>query len=120
VLKNIIPNPMGVLTFGGVLRKVPNFIYKSKATTSLLGAAKKKCQTPLFCIETMAISCIEPMVVFPLVATLSESGGTPNVVVRSEDTFVPPIVPHIVYEANYTTKVSKVQPKSWHVAMAKL
>jgi len=103
VLKNIIPNPMGVSTFGGVLRKVPSSIHKYKAPTNLLGVAKKKCETPLFYIETMAISSIEPMVVFPLVATLSESGGTPNVVVRSEDTFVPPIVPHIVYETNNTT-----------------
>jgi hypothetical protein len=78
------------------------------------------CEAPLFLIETMAISGIEPMVVFRIATTLYESGGTPDVVVRSKDIFVPPIVPHIVYEANCTTKVSKVQPESWHVGMAKL
>ncbi len=31
---------------------------------------------------------------FHLTATLCESGGTPDVVVKSKDTFVLPIVPH--------------------------
>jgi hypothetical protein len=33
--------------------------------------------------------------------------------------FVPPIVSHPNFEVNLTTKVSKVQPKSWHAIMAK-
>jgi hypothetical protein len=53
-------------------------------------------------------------------ATLCESGGTLDLVVRLEDAFVPPIVPHLVYEVNCTTEVSKVRPKSWHAPMAKL
>jgi hypothetical protein len=60
------------------------------------------------------------MVMFHLVATLCENGGTPYVMVKSKDTFVPPIVPHLISEVNCTTKVSKVQLESWHVAMAKL
>ncbi len=39
---------------------------------------------------------------------------------RLEDVFVPPIVPHLVYEVNCTMEVSKVQPKSWQVHVAKL
>ncbi len=39
--------------------------------------------------------------------------------VKSEDIFVPPTVPHPICKAN-RTEVSKVQPKSWHVVMAKL
>jgi len=31
------------------------------------------------------------------------------VVVRSEDSFVPPIVPHPIFEANHNMEVSKVQ-----------
>jgi hypothetical protein len=39
--------------------------------------------------------------------------------VRSKDIFVPLKVPLLVFEVNYM-EVSKVQPESWHVAMAKL
>jgi hypothetical protein len=53
------------------------------------------------------------------VATLCENGGTPKMMVRSKDTFVPHIVPHPIFKPNYM-KVFKVQPESWHVAMAKL
>jgi hypothetical protein len=66
----------------------------------------------------MAISGIQPIVEFHLVATLCDNGGTLNVMVRSEDTFVFLVVPHLVFEAN-RTKVSKVQPESWHVTMTK-
>ncbi len=38
--------------------------------------------------------------------------------VKLEDTFVPPIIPHLVFKANYM-EVSKVQPKFWHAAIAK-
>jgi hypothetical protein len=41
------------------------------------------------------------------------------VMVRLEENFVPHAVPHLISEANHT-KASKVQPGSWHVAMAKL
>ncbi len=39
--------------------------------------------------------------------------------VRSEDIFVPLIVPHPISKAN-CTKVSKVQLEFWHAIMAKL
>ncbi len=56
---------------------------------------------------------------FHLVATLCENGGTPKVMVRLEDIFLPLEVPFPDSEAN-CTKVSKVQLEFWHVAMAKL
>jgi hypothetical protein len=49
------------------------------------------------------------MTMFCLMTTLCESGGTPDVVVRLEDSFVPPIVPHLISEANRNMEVSKVQ-----------
>jgi hypothetical protein len=48
------------------------------------------------------------------------SGGTSNLVVRLEDAFVLPFVPHLIYEVNGTIVVSKVELKSWHVLVAKL
>jgi hypothetical protein len=56
---------------------------------------------------------------FCLVATLCENGGTLEMMVRLEDTFVPHVVPHPISKPNYT-EVFMVQPKSWHVAMVKL
>jgi hypothetical protein len=67
--------------------------------------------TPLFFVETLAISGIQPAIVFHLVATLCENGGTSNVMVRSEDTFVPSVIPHPIFEVN-CTKMSKVQLES--------
>jgi hypothetical protein len=55
----------------------------------------------------MAISNIQLVVVFHLVATLYDNGETPDVMVRLEDTFVLLTIPHPIFEANYT-KVSKV------------
>jgi hypothetical protein len=81
--------------------------------------AKVVCQAPLFFDETLAISRIQLTTVFCLVATLCENGGTPKVMVMLEDTFLPSIIPRPIFEAN-RMEVSKVQPKSWHVAMAKL
>jgi hypothetical protein len=49
---------------------------------------------------------------------LCENGGTLDVMVELNDTFVPLVIPHPISKANYM-KVSKVQPKSWHAAMAK-
>jgi hypothetical protein len=49
------------------------------------------------------------MVVFCLVATLCESGGTPDVVVKSKDSFVLLIVPHPISKANHNMEVFKVQ-----------
>ncbi len=40
-------------------------------------------------------------------------------VVKLKDFFVPPIVPRLVSKVNHM-KVSKVQPESWHVVVAKL
>jgi hypothetical protein len=77
--------------------KTLNFIPKSKAPKSLMGVAKAVCQTPLFFVETLAISCIQPTTRFCLVVTLCENGGTLKVMVRSEDTFVPHAVPYLVY-----------------------
>jgi hypothetical protein len=39
--------------------------------------------------------------------------------VKLEDIFVLHVIPHLIFETNHM-KASKVQPKSWHVAMAKL
>jgi hypothetical protein len=39
---------------------------------------------------------------FHLMATLCENGGTPEVMVKSEDTFVPHVVPHPISKPNYT------------------
>jgi hypothetical protein len=64
-------------------------------------------------LKTLAISGIQPIV------TLCENGGTSNVMVRSEDPFVPSAIPHPIFEVN-CTKVSKVQLESWNVTMAKL
>jgi hypothetical protein len=86
-------------------KKVPNSIPKHKAPTSLMGVAKGVCQAPLFYAKTLAILGIQPIV------TLRENGGTSNVMVRSEDTFVPSAIPHPSFEAN-CTKVSKVQLES--------
>ncbi len=94
-------------------------IHRSKAPTSLIGAAKTTCWAPLFSIETLAISNIQLIVVFCLAVTLCENGGIPEVMVRSKDTFVPLAIPHPIFEANHM-EVSKVQLESWHVVMAKL
>jgi hypothetical protein len=58
VLINTIPNPIGVLILGGVSRKAPSFIFKSKAPISLMGVAKEVCQAPIFFAKTLAISSI--------------------------------------------------------------
>ncbi len=99
-----IPNPIGLLNSNGVLKRVHNFIPRFKAPTCLLGVTKAMCEAPLFSTETMAILDIQPIVMFRLATTLCECGRTPNVVVKSEDTFVPPIVPHLVSKANHITK----------------
>ncbi len=54
-------------------------------------------QAPLF-YETLAISCVQPIVVFRLVATLCKNGGTLDVMVKSKDIFVLLIVPHPIFE----------------------
>jgi hypothetical protein len=77
-------------------RKMSSFILKSKAPTSLMGAAKAVCQAPLFFAKTLAISGIQPTTMFCLVATLCENGGTLEVMVRLEDTSVPHVIPHLV------------------------
>ncbi len=56
---------------------------------------------------------------FFLAITLCDNGGTPKVMDRLEDIFVPPTFPHLVSKANHM-EVSKVQPKYQCVAMAKL
>jgi hypothetical protein len=67
----------------------------------------------------MAILGIQLATMFCLATTLCENGGTPYVMVQSEETFVPSIIAHPIVEAN-CPEVSKVQLESWHVAMAKL
>jgi hypothetical protein len=119
MLIDTISNPIGTSILGGVSRKMFSSIPRSKAPISLIGAAKIVCQTPFFVIETLAISSIQPAVVFHLAITLCENGGTLKVMVRSKDTFVPPIIPHPVSKAN-RMEVSKVQLEYWHVVMAKL
>jgi hypothetical protein len=119
VLIDTIPNPIGASTLGEMSKKTTSSIPRSKAPTSLIGAAKAVCQAPLFFVETLAISSTQLVVMFRLVASLCENGGTPEVMVRSEDTFVLLIIHHPISKAN-RMKVSKVQPKSWHVVMAKV
>jgi len=95
----------------GVTRKISNSILKSKAPTSLMGAAKAICQAPLFSVKTLAISNIQPTTMFRLATTLCENDGASEVMVRLEDTFVPHAIPHPVSQANHT-EVSKVQLES--------
>jgi hypothetical protein len=45
--------------------------------------AKAVCQAPLFSAKTLAISSIQLVVVFCLVATLYENGGIPKVMVTT-------------------------------------
>jgi hypothetical protein len=66
----------------------------------------------------LTILSIQPIAVLCLVVTFCENSGTLDVMVRSNDIFVPLVVPHPIYEANHL-KVSKAQLESWHVAMAK-
>ncbi len=112
MLTNTIPNPIGALIFSAVSRKVPSSILRPKAPISLMGATKTVCQAPLLFIKTLNILGIQPIVVFHLVVTLCENGGTSNVMFRPKNTFVLSIVPHLVFEVN-RTKVSKVQLESW-------
>ncbi len=118
VLTDTIPNPIGMSTSSGVLRKVSSSIPRSKAPTSLMVVTKVVCQAPLFFAKTLVVSSFQPAAVFCMVATLCEIGGIPKVMVRSEDIFVPFAIPHPIFEAN-CMEVSKVQLESWHVAMAK-
>ncbi len=72
---NIIPNPMGVLTFDGgpiTSRKVSCSTLRTKAPSSLLGAKNVMYPTSLFFVKTMVISSIQSTMVFCLVATLCE------------------------------------------------
>jgi hypothetical protein len=67
-----------------------------------MGVAKVMCQAPLFSTETLAILGIQLAIVFCLTTTLCENGGTLKMMVRSEDIFVHPIVPHPISEPNHT------------------
>jgi hypothetical protein len=58
--------------------------------------AKVVCQAPLFFAKTLAILGIQPTTMFRLAATLCENGGTLEVMVRLDDTFVPHAIPHLV------------------------
>ncbi len=119
MLTNTIPNPIEASIFSAMSRKVPSSILRPKAPTSLMGVTKTMCQAPLLFVKTLAISGIQPIVVFHLVATLCENGGTSNVMFRSKNTFVLYVVPHLVFEVN-RMKVSKVQLGSWQAILAKL
>ncbi len=90
-------------------KKVPSLIFRPKTPTNLMGSTKAMCQAPLFSTKIMAIWGIQPTTMFCLATTLCESGGTPNVVVRLEDSFVPPIVPHPISKTNHNMEVFKVQ-----------
>jgi hypothetical protein len=102
-----IPNPIEASTSGGMSRKAPSSIPKSKAPISLMGVAKAMCQAPLFSIKTLAISSIQLATMFHLATTLCENGGTLEMMVKSEDNFVPHVVPHPIFEVN-RMEVSKV------------
>jgi hypothetical protein len=110
---------MGASTFSRMLRKAPNYILKFKTPTSLMGAAKTMCHAPLCSIVTLLILSIQLGVMFRLVATLCENGGTLDVMVRSEDTFVPHAIPHLVSKVN-RSEVTKVQLEPWHAFVATL
>jgi hypothetical protein len=73
----------------------------------------------LFSTKTLAITSIQPRAMFRLTSTICENGGTSNVMVRLEDIFVPPMIPHQVSKAN-CMNVSKIQLEFWHAVMAKL
>ncbi len=84
-------------------------VSRPKGPTNLLGATKMVCQAPLFSIDTLAISKIQPTTVVRLATTLCESGPRIlDVVVRSKNTYAPPIVPHPNFEANHP-KMCKIQ-----------
>jgi hypothetical protein len=88
MLIDIIFNPMGVLTFSGASRKVPNFIPRFNAPIVLLEATKVVCEATLFFIKKMAILGIQLVAtLFRLVAKLCESGGALDVVFKLEDIF---------------------------------
>ncbi len=97
-----------------VPRKVHVFIPRSKAPTSLLGAIKVVHQTPFF------LSKHSPLQVFIWPSCLIqqphlfESGGTPNVVIRSKDISITIIVSQHFSKTNHI-EMCKVHPKSWHV-----
>jgi len=95
----------------GMTRKMSSSILKSKAPTSLMGAAKEMCQAPLFSAKTLAILGIQPTTMFHLATTLCANGGALEVMVRLEDTFVAHATPHPISQAN-CTEVSKVQLES--------
>jgi len=88
---------MGASIFNGVSKKGPSYILKSKAPTSLMGAAKVMCQASLFFVKTLAIPGIQLIILFRLVVTLCENGGTTNAMVRLEDIFFLPIITHLVF-----------------------
>lgn len=86
-----------------------NSVSRLKGPTNSLGATKMVCQTPLFSIDTLAILKIQPTTVVHLVTTLCESGPrTLDVVVRSKNTYAPPIVPRPNFEASHP-KMCKIQ-----------
>jgi len=62
-----------------------------------MGAAKEMCHAPLFSAKTLAILGIQPTTMFRLTTTLCENGGTLEVMVRLEDTFVAHAIPHLVF-----------------------
>jgi len=63
VLKDNIPNTMGVSTSSGVSKKMPSFIPRFKEPTSLMGVAKTMCQAPLFFAKTLAILNVPPITI---------------------------------------------------------
>ncbi len=56
MLTNTIPNPMGASIYGGVSRKAPNFILRSKAPIGLQGVIKAMCQALLFLLRHWSFS----------------------------------------------------------------
>jgi hypothetical protein len=52
-----------------------------------MGAAKVMCQAPLFSAKTLTISNTQPIAKFYLATTLCKNGGTPKVMVKSNDIF---------------------------------
>jgi hypothetical protein len=76
MLLDIVPNPWGASTFSGVpisSRKALNSTFQTKAPN------------PFFFFKTMAIFYIKLVVMFHLVATLCEGGGTLKMAVTLKD-----------------------------------
>lgn len=103
VVANINVNPMGALIFNGVSRTSKKTFGSTSRTitpNNLLGPVIVVYQTPLFFNETFVIINFQLVIVFQLVVTLYEGGGTLRMgVVLNKDSKLT-IFPHVLSNAN--------------------